>query len=372
MYQTFTSSEAFTLESGYRLSGYTLAYHSYGKLNRGGDNVVWVFHALTGNSDAESWWSGLIGPGKLFDPGRYFIVCVNMPGSCYGSTGPLEQMPHRDSVYYHDFPLFTTLDMIRSYQPLREYLRIKKIQIGIGGSMGGQQLLQWAIEEPELFEYIVPIATNAVHSPWAKAFNASQRWCIEADPSWKEQQPQAGSEGMKIARSLAMLSYRNYDTYNLFQKDEDSRIFRHFNGESYQKYQGEKLAKRFNAFSYYQLSLSMDAHHVGRGRYGITNALRRIQASTLVIGIETDILFPISEQQLLAENIPNAQLSIIASAYGHDGFLLEFDAITALVRSFLSAQKEDAFGAGFVAVAGKQVFKLRSNAVGESCLALQY
>ena len=130
--------------------------------------------------------------GNLLDPEKYFLVCVNMPGSCYGSIGPLENNPATGQPYYHDFPFFTTRDMIRAYQPLRESLGIKKIKIGIGGSMGGQQLLEWAIEEPELFEHIVPIATNAFHSPWGKAFNASQRHCIELDPDWLERQPQAG------------------------------------------------------------------------------------------------------------------------------------------------------------------------------------
>lgn len=331
----FTCGRPFTLESGYRLPGYHLAYHTYGTLNARGDNVVWVFHALTANSDAADWWSGLVGEGKLFDPARYFIVCVNMPGSCYGSIGPLEKIPFCSHLFYHDFPLFTTRDMIRAYQPLRAFLGIRKIFAGIGGSMGGQQLLEWAIEEPGLFEHIIPLATNAVHSPWGRAFNASQRLCIETDATWKQWYPGAGMEGMKAARSVALLSYRHYTTYEQHQQDGDSETLLGFRSESYQRYQGEKLARRFNAFSYYRLSQSMDAHHVGRGRGGIEAALRQIEARVLVFGIRSDILFPPEEQHYIAEHIPDAEFHLIDSIYGHDGFLLEFDAIQEEVIRFL-------------------------------------
>lgn len=334
----FTCSCPFTLESGYRLPGYHLAYHTYGTLNAKGDNVVWVFHALTANSDAADWWSGLVGEGKLFDPAHYFIVCVNMPGSCYGSIGPLEKIPFTSELFYHDFPLVTTRDMIRLYQPLRRFLGIRKIFIGIGGSMGGQQLLEWAIEEPALFEHIIPLATNAVHSPWGKAFNASQRLCIETDPTWSQRHRDAGLEGMKTARSVALLSYRNYLTYEQHQPDGDTEALQGFRSESYQRYQGEKLAKRFNAFSYYRLSQSMDTHNVGRGRGGVKAALQSIQAKTLVFGIQSDILFPPNEQAFLAEHIPGARFHLIDSIYGHDGFLLEFSAIETEVTRFLQQQ----------------------------------
>lgn len=341
----FNCHAPFTLESGYRLPGYHLAYHTYGTLNAKGDNAVWIFHALTANSDAADWWAGLVGEGKLFDPARYFIVCVNMPGSCYGSIGPLEKIPFTTDLFYHDFPLFTTRDMIRAYQPLRHYLGIRTIRSGIGGSMGGQQLLEWAIEEPYLFEHVFPLATNAVHSAWARAFNASQRICIENDLSWKQRQPFAGRDGMKTARSVALISYRHYSTYGAHQHDEDDELLQNFRSESYQRYQGEKLARRFNAFSYYRLSQSMDAHNVGRGRGGTVNALKEIKAKTLVIGIKTDILFPPSEQAFLAEHIDGAQFCLIDSIYGHDGFLLEFEAIQEKVGSLLeeSAAKKPAF-----------------------------
>ena len=342
----FRHSAPFTLETGITLPGYYLAYHTHGTLNENKSNVVWIFHALTANSDPAEWWPGLIGEGKLFDPAYYFIVCVNMPGSCYGSIGPLEQMPGSNESYYHEFPFFTTRDMIRAYQPLQQQLGISKIHIGIGGSMGGQQLLEWAIEAPSLFEHIVPIATNAWHSPWGKAFNASQRWCIEADPSWKNNSPLSGIEGMKLARSVALLSYRHYQTYDLFQNDENAGSLTDFKAASYQQYQGEKLSKRFNAFSYYVLSRSMDSHHVGRNRQDAAAALRLITAATLIIGLKSDILFPLSEQKYLAKHIPNAKYAEIDSIYGHDGFLLEFDAIASEIKKFLQTKNISLFSDG--------------------------
>jgi homoserine O-acetyltransferase len=304
-------------------------------MNDAKDNAVWIFHALTANSNAEEWWPGLVGKDKIFDPEKYFIICVNMPGSCYGSIGPLDKNPTTGKLFYHGFPFFTTRDMIRAYQPLRDFLGIEKIKIGIGGSMGGQQLLEWAIEEPELFEYIFPIATNARHSAWGIAFNASQRMCIEADGTWKEENPNAGMEGMKAARSIALISYRHYQTYHASQSEHHIDKIENYKSESYQKYQGEKLGKRFNAFSYYFLSKGMDSHNVGRGRGGIENALQKIKAKTNAIGIITDILFPINEQEFIAKNIAGADFTAINSLYGHDGFLLEFEQLHQIITKTL-------------------------------------
>ncbi len=326
--------QAFTLESGISIQGFHLGYTTFGKLNAAADNVIWIFHALTANSDAKEWWPGLIGEGKTFDPDIYFIVCVNMPGSCYGSIGPTDINPATNEPWLHQFPLFTTRDMIRCYQHLKNELGISSVMVGIGGSMGGQQLLEWAIEEPELFRHIIPIATNAVHSPWGIAFNASQRLAIEMDSSWQRKSADAGMEGMKVARGFALISYRHYTTYGNGQTEHDDNLIDGFKSESYQRYQGEKLAKRFNAFSYYFLSKSMDSHNVGRSRGGLAAALRQIKAKTLSIGIETDILFPPGEQQYIADNIPGGQFVEINSPYGHDGFLLEFEQLQPLITNF--------------------------------------
>jgi homoserine O-acetyltransferase len=345
MTKVFAFGHPIVLESGVALPRYHLTYSTYGKLNKAGDNVVWIFHAFTANSDPGEWWPGLVGGGKLFDPAEYFIVCVNMPGSCYGSIGPHDEDPYSQKPYYHDFPFFTPRDMIRAYRPLKESLGIGKIHIGIGGSMGGQQLLEWAIEEPELFRYVFPIATNAQHSPWGIAFNTAQRMAIEADCSWKERTEKAGIEGMRAARATALLSYRHYHTYLKMQPRLAGFLDETVSGEaasgvgegaaSYQRYQGEKLVRRFSAFSYYKLSQSMDSHDVSRGRDSVETALKQVRARTLVIGIESDILFPLHEQQLLASLIPGASFRSIPSVYGHDGFLLESDQIGKLVRDFM-------------------------------------
>lgn len=335
MVKIFTQNGPFTLESGTALSQYHLAYTTHGTLNDNKSNVVWIFHALTANSDATEWWPGLTGENTLFDTAHHFIVCVNIPGSCYGSISPLDINPETQQPWYHDFPFFTTRDMIRAYQPLKEFLGIRSIHIGIGGSMGGQQLIEWAIEEPGLFRHIILLATNARHSPWGIAFNATQRHAIENDISWVEKNDRAGIKGMMVAREIALISYRNYDTYEASQAEETNWKINHFKSESYQHYQGVKLAKRFNAFSYYALSKSMDAHNVGRLRGSAEEALRQVKAKALVISISSDLLFPPKEQEFIAKHIPNATYTAIDSSYGHDGFLLEFNPISNVITQFL-------------------------------------
>ena len=308
--------EPLFLEGGGLLPEVSIRYTCAGELNAQKDNVIWVFHALTANSDPFEWWSGLFGEGTLFDPEKYFIICANMQGSCYGSTSPENG----------DFPLLTIHDMVEAHRRLKEYLGIEKIAIGIGGSMGGQQLLEWAVQEPNLFETIIPIATNANHSAWGIAFNEAQRMAL-SNPN-KE-------KGLETARAIAMLSYRHYNTYDQTQKDLDQR-WDQFSAASYQQYQGYKLRKRFTPESYYTLSKAMDSHHLGRHFSSIEEALSRIKSRTLVIGIETDVLFPVEEQKLLAEGIEDAQLEIIHSDFGHDGFLVETEAIAGVIKKFLS------------------------------------
>ncbi len=334
-HKTLRINAPFTLENGATLPYLDIGYHSYGRLNAAKDNVVWVCHALTGNSDAAVWWDGLIGKGRLFDPEEYFIVCANMLGSCYGSSGASSVNPTTETPYFRSFPQVTVRDMVRAHILLRETLGIEKIQVGLGGSMGGQQLLEWAILEPTVFEAIVPMATNAKHSPWGIAFNESQRLALEADATFFEDRLDAGLSGLKAARSIGILSYRNYDTFGKTQPETDNDKLDGYRASSYQAYQGEKLTRRFNAHSYWQLSKAMDSHNVGRGRGSVEEALALIQARTLVVGISTDILFPPEEQRFLGAHIPNAEYVEITSPYGHDGFLIEFAVLTEIVRDFL-------------------------------------
>lgn len=337
--QLFTHTKPFTLESGVILPQFHLAYTTHGKLNAAKDNVIWIFHALTANSNPLEWWPGLVGDGKFFDPAKYFIICVNKPGSPYGSISPLSTNPQTNQPYYHDFPVFTIRDMIKTYQQLKEHLGLKKIFIGLGGSTGGMQLLEWAIEEPELFDYIVPIATNAALSPWAIAFNASQRLAIEADSTWLERRHDGGQKGLTAARSIALLSYRHYNGFDITQPRDKAFVSLTtdvvYAADNYQRYQGLKLVNRFNAICYYRLSQAMDSHDVGYKRGGVEKALQTIRARTLVIGIKSDVLYPIAEQEYLQQTIPGAELLTIASDFGHDGFLLEYEKIETALRSFV-------------------------------------
>jgi len=233
--------------------------------------------------------------------------------------------------------------MIKSFQQLKDHLGIRKVFIGLGGSTGGMQLLEWAIEEPELFEHIVPIATNAIMSPWGIAFNTSQRMAIEADSTWLEHRQDAGHKGLAAARSIALLSYRHYNGYDITQRRDKSFVPISDNvvyaADNYQRYQGLKLTSRFNVLCYYRLSQSMDTHDVGRNRNGTDKALKTIKAKTLIIGISSDVLYPITEQEYLQKTIPGARLLNINSDYGHDGFLLEYEIIEAALKSFIEENK---------------------------------
>jgi len=328
----------YKLESGAQLANIEIAYHTYGKLNEAADNVIWVCHALTASSDVFDWWKGLFGEGDLFNPEDHFIVCANVLGSCYGSTSPLSFLPLSNKKYYYDFPEVTIRDMAGLHKILADYLRIEKIELLIGGSMGGHQALEWAVIEPSRFAHLSLIATSAIHSPWGIAFNASQRMAIAGDPTWNDRHDKAGIDGMKVARSIALLSYRNFETYEASQKDLETENLFPSKAISYQSYQGEKLARRFNAFSYWYLSKAMDSMNVGRGRGGLESALAQVKAKTIVVALENDLLFPKSDQELIAQHIKDAIHVEIKSLYGHDGFLIETDALSAVLGAFLVSQ----------------------------------
>lgn len=330
--------KALHLESGGQLHNPVFAYQTWGKLNEEQSNVVWVCHALTGNHRVHEWWDGLFGEGKYFDPKDWFIVAVNVPGSCYGSTGPLS-FNTENQRYYRSFPILTIRDMVQGLEAVRKELDIKKIQVLIGASVGGQQVLEWAYQQPELFNSIIPIATNAVHSPFGVAFNESQRLAIEADQTFFQDEFDGGRNGLIAARSIGMLSYRTNAGYRLTQSEKDNSKSDHFRASSYQRYQGEKLANRFNAYSYWYLSKAMDSHNLARGRGSQEECLAQINIPALVIGIDSDILFPLSEQEFLADHLPNAELGILSSDFGHDGFLVEFEALEACIAHFLAERQ---------------------------------
>lgn len=334
--KNFQLSEPFKLESGDVLPHLNIAYQTFGQKNADASNVVWVFHALTGDSNPVEWWPDVVGKDQVIDPNKDFIVCANVIGSCYGSTGPTSIQPSTKKKYGANFPFISIRDMVKAHQALQKHLGVDKIKLGIGGSMGGQQLTEWAITAPDLFQNICLLATNAQFSAWGIAFNESQRMAIHADLSNNKEGENFGKEGLKAARSIAMLSYRTYNTYSNSQQEQSDDIVANFKASSYQQYQGEKFWNRFDVYSYLCLTKAMDSHNVGRQRNGTEKALSLIEAKTLIIGILSDVLFPIQEQKHLFKHIPDAQLEIIDSHYGHDGFLVEGQQVSTLLSAFLN------------------------------------
>jgi len=337
----FDSQTDFTLENGKVLPSLRVAYHTYGQLNADKSNVIWVCHALTASSDVADWWKGLVGEGCLINPDRHFIVCANILGSCYGTTGPLSNDPATGKPYFSSFPQVTIRDMVQSFILLRKHLGIDRIHLLMGGSMGGYQALEWAVMEKEVIEKLFLIATSPSESAWGVAVHTAQRLAIEADSSWQDLTPDAGARGLKAARAIGMLTYRNYGTFQDKQTDPDPEKIDDFKASSYINYQGDKLVKRFNAYSYWLLTKAMDSHHLGRGRGGdLIKVLRSIPQPTLIIGIRSDILCPLDEQQFMADHIPHTRFYEIDSAYGHDGFIIETVQISRFLNEWMRENNE--------------------------------
>jgi homoserine O-acetyltransferase len=335
MQQTYYHNKPFLLEQGITLPQLEITYHTYGSLNEDRSNVIWICHALTANSDVADWWPGMLGSGLAFDTNKYFLVCANIIGSCYGSSGPLTIDPSTLQPYFSSFPPITIRDIVKAHILLREHLQIEKIHLLVGGSMGGYQCLEWAIMEPSHIQQLFLLATSAHESAWGIAVHTAQRLALMADPGWNDMDASAGKNGIKAARAIGMLTYRNYRIMVEKQTDTDIEKMDDFKASSYIHHQGEKLAARFNAYSYWLLTKAMDSHHIGRGRTGsLSQLLASITQKTHIIGISSDILCPAQEQEMIAESMPHASLHIIDSEYGHDGFLVEVGKIT---HSLLSA-----------------------------------
>lgn len=335
--QLFHHKEAFELECGQVLPEITIAYHTYGQLNRDGSNVVWVCHALTASSAVTDWWPGVAGVGEVIDTEKHFIVCANILGSCYGSSGPLAIDPSTGERYFSSFPFITVRDMVRAHMLLRRRLGIRQIHLLVGGSMGGYQALEWCLMEQDVIHRLFLLATTAAETAWGIAIHTAQRLAIEADQSWMDHSPAAGAKGLKAARAIGLLTYRNYDILLQRQTDTETDKLDHYKASSYISYQGDKLVNRFNAYSYWLLTKSMDSHNLARGRgKGIEQVLGEIVQPTLIMGISTDILCPLQEQHFLAKHIPQASLVEISSAYGHDGFIIEGEKISGSLREWMS------------------------------------
>ena len=359
----FPAKRPFMLDSGRTLAPVTVAYETYGSLNAAGDNAVLVCHALTGNAHAggfssadprtAGWWEPLIGPGRGLDTSRYFVVCSNFLGSCYGTTGPTSLDPSTGNPYGPDFPQMTVRDMVRLQKALLDHLGVTSLRTVIGGSLGGMQVLEWGVMYPEQVRSIVPIATAAQHSPWCIGLNDIARQAIMNDPAWRggrydlSAQPRAG---LSLARQVAMMSYRSDISFLArFGRERqaspesgpqaagDARFdFRNlYQVESYLRYQGDKLVNRFDANTYIAISRAMDLHDVAYGRESVRGVLGGLSMPALCVGITSDVLYPVHEQKTIAGMIPQSTYREISSPHGHDAFLIEYDQVAAVVAAFL-------------------------------------
>ncbi|MDE6624311.1 MAG: homoserine O-acetyltransferase [Alistipes sp.] len=334
MIRYFDCDRPFELETGHTLPRLRIAYHTYGELNAARDNAVWVCHALTANSDVADWWPHTVEEGRFLDPSRHFVVCANILGSHYGTTGPLHENPATGKPWYRDFPPFTIRDMVRAHRILAEELGIGRIATLVGSSVGGFQAVEWAVEEPGRIGRLVLIATSAKASPWSIAVDETQRMAIEADATFGEERPDAGMAGLAAARAIGLLTYRGPEGYDLTQQDREEAPAVH-RASTYQQYQGEKLCRRYNAYSYHAILGAFDTHDVGRGRGGVAAALARITARTLVVGITSDIVFTPREVRALSDLIPGSSYREIDSPFGHDGFLVEHEQLNAILKPFI-------------------------------------
>ena len=330
----------FSFEAGGTLDQLEIVYHTSERPYQQGERVVWLCHALTANSDPLDWWPEMVGEGCCVNPDSDYVVCVNIFGSAYGTTGPRTTLHHATPHYttLHnplDFPKFTVRDTARLFTLVREHLGIEHVDLLIGSSIGGFHALEWAIMEGERIRKAAFIATAPRVSPWLSAWMEVQRMALEADPTFRAcESLDGGRKGLEAARAISLISYRSFDGYNLTQYETDDDCLFASRAASYERYQGEKLVKRgFDAYSYYYLLHCVDSQNVGRHRGGVKAALAQIQAKSIVISITSDGLFPPCESSEWAKYIPDAKYYEIESRFGHDGFLLETEQITQIINS---------------------------------------
>ena len=327
----------FTLENNTVLREAPVAYQTWGTLNEASNNVIVVCHSLTSDTDAAGWWGSFLGPGGALDTEHYFIVCTNIIGSPYGTVSPLTIDPATGQPYGVDFPRVTIRDTVALHKQLLDRLGVRQIAFTIGGSMGGMQALEWAFYG-DFVRGLVPIGIGGRHSAWCIGWSEAQRQAIYADSRWKEGRydpDDPPSAGLATARMIAMITYRSFGSFQTrFGRDtmeHDEALFR---VASYLRYQGEKLVERFDANCYVHLTQQMDAHDVARGRGDYVEILQQIEQHALVVGIDSDVLYPLDEQRELVRHLPNAQLAILEAPHGHDSFLIELETLSNIVRSW--------------------------------------
>jgi homoserine O-acetyltransferase len=326
----------FCFEAGGTIEGLEVTFHTSEKEFNEGDKVIWVCHALTANSDPEEWWPQLVGPGRFLDTEKYFIVCVNMLGTPYGTSGPASVNPQTGKPYRFDFPTLTVRDTVKVFTIVRKHLGIKTVDLLIGSSIGGFHASEWCVMEPDVIVKAVLIATDVRASAWLGASCEAQRMALEADQTFRSSDGlDGGKKGLMCARAQALISYRSYDGYVKTQSESDPDTLMATRVASYERYQGEKLARRYDAYSYWYLCNVLDTHNIGRGRGGVEAALSTIKAETLVVSIDSDCLFPARCMEVWAGMIPGVAYRTIRSDFGHDGFLLENDQLQELLRPLL-------------------------------------
>ena len=361
------------LENGQVLEHVQLRYQTYGRLNEARDNVLVICHALTGNASLDSWWGELLGPGKAFDTDRYLVVCSNILGSCYGSTGPTSTNPTTGRPYGKEFPDISVKDTVRlQLHMLVNALHVRSIKSVIGGSFGGMQAMEFAVQAGSsssspfandcffrdqdtkttpLVRTVIPIACGAAHTAWQIAISETQRQAIYADPNWDIDGLEA-KQGLAVARQIGMISYRtakgyhqkfgrSMQTASSHQDDDNTKAnygsTAHWKVKSYLEYQGEKFLSRFDPITYVKMTEQMDSHDVVRGRGDtLQSVLGHVQIPALILGIDSDLLYPLEEQQELAAQLANSELRVIHSDDGHDGFLLEQEQVANHIKAFLS------------------------------------
>lgn len=326
--QVYQLPEPFKLESGKTLWPVQVAYRTWGQLNSERDNAILICHALTGWADADQWWSPLFGRGNAFDPTVDFVVCSNILGSCYGTTGPMSPNPHTGKPYGPEFPQITIRDMVRLQAKLLDALEIERLKLVIGGSLGGMQVLEWALLYPQRLEAIAPIAVSGRHSAWCIGLSEAQRQAIYADPSWQKgyySPEHPPNTGLAVARMMAISTYRSWTSFEdkFGRQQEPDLAEQSFEIANYLHHQGQKLVERFDANTYITLTLAMDSHDLSRDRRDYRAVLGHIAHPALIVSIDSDLLYPAIEQHELATFIPHAQLVRLHSHHGHDAFLIE-------------------------------------------------
>jgi homoserine O-acetyltransferase/O-succinyltransferase len=349
------------LESGETLGPVTLEYETYGKLNSDKSNAILITHALTGDAHAAGfhkgdknpgWWDNMIGPGKAFDTNRYFVVCSNVIGGCRGSTGPSSMNPKTGRPYGLEFPLVTIGDMVHAQARLVENLGIEKLLSVAGGSMGGMQVLQWAVSYSHKVRSAIPVATTAVHSPQQIAFNEVGRQAIMADPYWNEGNyygRRLPVKGLSVARMVGHITYMSDESMNekfgrRFREEKQPLKFgAEFEVEGYLHYRGDNFIKRFDPNSYLYVTKAIDYFDLSNGA-GLVGLLKGIGTRFLIIAFKSDWLYPAYQSQEIARACKRAGVEAIYcelnSTYGHDAFLLEVPEQTHLVSHFLSKAAE--------------------------------